>query len=81
MKKQLFHEYFSDWMDTYKRGAVRPITFQKYEMALSRLKELAPELKINELNKRAYQNLINNYAETHERQTVTDFHRHLKAAI
>jgi len=78
---QYFHEYFSDWMNTYKRGAVRPITFQKYEMTLIRLKELAPELKISELNKRTYQNLINEYALTHERQTVMNFHHHLKAAI
>ena len=79
--KQFFHEYFSDWMQTYKKGAVRPITYQKYEMTLIRLKELAPQLQIFELNKRTYQNLINEYAKTHERQTVMNFHHHLKAAI
>ena len=77
----LFHEYFSDWMQTYKKGAVRPITYQKYEMTLVRLKELAPELRISELNKRTYQNLINNYAETHERLTVMNFHHQLQSAI
>jgi len=76
-----FHEYFSDWLELYKRGAVRPVTFQKYLITLQRITELAPTLKINELNKRNYQLLLNNYAQTHERQTTMDFHHHLKSAI
>ena len=78
---QSFHEYFAEWMEVYKHGAVRPITYQKYLMTLRRLVELAPALKIYELNKRSYQNLINEYAKTHEKQTVMNFHHHLKSAI
>jgi len=77
----LFHEYFAEWMDVYKLGAVRPITYQKYEMTLQRVKEIAPNLKIREITKRSYQNLINEYAKTHEKQTTMDFHHHLKAAL
>ena len=80
-KEQLFHEYFAEWIEVYKRGAVRPITFQKYEMTLRRLTELAPSLKVCELDRRSHQNLINAYAKTHEKQTVIDFHHHLKSAI
>ena len=78
---QLFHEYFADWMEVYKQGAIRPITYQKYQMTLRRLSELAPTLRIGELDKRSYQNLINEYAKTHEKQTAMDFHHHLKSAI
>jgi len=78
---QFFHEYFSVWVEVYKQGAVRPITHQKYLMTLRRLVELAPTLKICELEKRNYQNLINSYAQTHEKQTTIDFHNHLKSAI
>jgi len=78
---QFFHEYFSDWMEIYKNGAVRPITYQKYLMTSRRLTELAPVLRIDELNKRCYQNLINEYAKTHEKQTTMNFHHHLKSAI
>jgi len=78
---QFFHEYFSDWMEIYKNGAVRPITYQKYLMTSRRLTELAPTLRIEELNKRCYQNLINEYAKTHEKQTTMNFHHHLKSAI
>ena len=78
---QYFHEYFADWTTIYKQGAVRPVTYQKYLVTLRRLTELAPTLKVSELDKRSYQTLINGYALTHERQTTMDFHRQLKSAI
>lgn len=78
---QYFHEYFSEWMQMYKLGAVRPITYQKYLMTHRRLTEISPDLTICELDKRKYQLLLNNYAETHEKQTTMDFHHHLKSAI
>lgn len=78
---QKFHEYFADWIKTYKLGAVRPITYQKYIMTLRRLTEIAPNLLVSDINKRTYQEIINEYSQTHERVTVMDFHHHLKAAI
>lgn len=78
---QTFHRYFAEWIEVYKQGAIRPITYQKYLMTLQRLTELAPDLKIHELDKRSYQTLINEYAQTHEKQTTMDFHNHLKSAI
>jgi len=78
---QYFHSYFAEWIEIYKQGAVRPITYQKYLITLRRLTELAPNLKICELDKRSYQALLNEYAKTHERQTTMDFHHHLKSAI
>lgn len=76
-----FHEYFSDWIKIYKQGAVRQATFQKYQLTLKRLVELAPNLRICELDRRKYQTLLNDYAETHERQTTMDFHHQLKGAV
>ena len=78
---QYFHEYFAEWIELYKHGAVRPITYQKYQMTLRRIVELAPTLRLDELDKRSYQILLNSYALTHERQTTMDFHHHLKSAI
>jgi integrase len=79
--QQYFCEYFEEWVKIYKQGAVRSVTYKKYLMTLRRLTELAPTLKICELNKRSYQTLLNEYAETHEKQTTMDFHHHLKSAI
>ena len=80
-KDTLFHKYFEDWVKLYKRGTVRPITYGKYQMTLRHLTEIAPSLSLCNLDRREYQQIINKYAETHERQTVMDFHHHLKGAI
>jgi len=76
-----FHEYFEEWIKLYKEGAVRPVTLQKYYINLQRIIELSPELKVNELDRRSYQTLLNKYALTHEKQTTMDFHHQLKGAI
>lgn len=83
MKKEekLLIDYFEEWVELYKKGAVRDVTLRKYTMTGSWLKKLAPELKLSELNRIEYQKILNEYAETHERQTTMDFHHHLKAAV
>ena len=41
--------------------------------------DVIPELKICDMNRIAYQQLLNDYAEYHERQTTMDFHHQLNA--
>lgn len=79
--QKLFHKYFKNWVVLYKEGAVRDVTLQKYAMTYQRLVELAPDLRICELNRTTYQKLLNDYAKTHEKQTTTDFHHQIKGAI
>ncbi|EGP7411870.1 site-specific integrase, partial [Listeria monocytogenes] len=67
--------------DLYKVGAIRSITLQKYYVTEQKIQELVPELKIKDLDRYTYQQLLNNYALTHEKQTTMDFHHHLKGAI
>ncbi|EIS4902756.1 site-specific integrase [Listeria innocua] len=80
-KEQTFHEYFKEWVDLYKVGAIRSITLQKYYVTEQKIQELVPDLKIKDLDRYTYQQLLNNYALTHEKQTTMDFHHHLKGAI
>ena len=80
-KDQLFYEYFEEWIELYKVGAVRSVTLSKYNMSLQRVYELAPSLKVGEIDRRKYQQLLNDYALTHEKQTTMDFHHQLKGAI
>lgn len=81
IKKRLFIDYYEKWIETYKNGAVRKVTLSKYILALAWLKKIEPKLKICNLTRTEYQNLINKYAENHERQTTMDFHHLIKAAI
>lgn len=80
-KVQYFHDYYKNWIRIYKEGAVRPITLAKYKMTLQWLCRLAPKLELSQLDRIAYQGLLNAYALEHERQTTMDFHHQLKGAI
>ena len=75
------HQYFYQWMQLYKQNAVRPVTYRKYEMTHRQLISLVPDLQLSDLSRLTYQQLLNDYAENHERQTVMDFHRHVKSAL
>ncbi len=80
-KETCFYEYYQQWVDVYKKGAVREATLSKYLMTQKWIEKLAPKLKIAELTRTAYQQLLNDYAKEHERQTTLDFHHQLKGAI
>jgi integrase len=45
------------------------------------LEKLIPNLTVSEMTRTKYQQLLNDYAECHERQTTMDFHHQLKGAI
>lgn len=77
----LFCDYYKQWIAVYKEGAIRPVTMNKYNMAHHWLEKLVPKLTISNLDRFAYQKLLNDYASEHERQTTMDFHHHLKCAI
>lgn len=77
----LFCDYYEKWIKIYKEGAVRKVTLDKYKMTYQWLKKLIPNLKLCELNRISYQQLLNDYALCHERQTTMDFHHQLKGAI
>lgn len=77
----LFADYYKRWIKIYKQGAIRNVTMNKYLMTHSWLERLIPDIRLCELNRIAYQQLLNDYAECHERQTTMDFHHQLKGAI
>ncbi|MBO8463005.1 MAG: site-specific integrase [Firmicutes bacterium] len=77
----LFCDYYEKWIEVYKKGAIRKVTMDKYLMTHRWLKKLVPDLKICDLNRIAYQQILNEYALYHERQTTMDFHHQLKGAI
>ncbi len=76
-----FCTYYEKWINMYKCGAVRPVTLNKYHMALQWLHRIVPDTPISEINRTQYQEIINTYAVTHERQTTVDFHHLIKGAI
>lgn len=77
----LFYKYFQNWIYVYKKGGIRRVSFIKYQLSLDWVIRLVPDLKLTDIDRLAYQNILNLYAETHERQTTMDFHHHLKSAL
>lgn len=80
-KDDLFCDYYEKWIKIYKEGAIRKVTLDKYKMTLRWLRKLIPDLKIKDLTRISYQELLNNYALEHERQTTMDFHHQLKGSV
>lgn len=80
-KNDLFCDYYESWIKVYKTGAVREVTLNKYLMTRQWLTRLVPDLQLCKLTRLAYQQLLNDYALCHERQTTMDFHHQLKSAI
>ena len=81
ISEELFSDYFERWIRVYKEGAIRKVTMNKYLLAHTWLKKLIPDLKMRDMDRIAYQRLLNDYAKYHERQTTMDFHHQLKGAI
>ena len=81
IKDALFYNYYAQWIEVYKKDAIREATMAKYRMTQKWVEKLAPELKVCELTRTAYQKILNDYAKEHERQTTLDFHHQLKGAV
>lgn len=80
-RMDLFCDYYAQWVSVYKEGAIRKVTLDKYLMTQEWLKKLIPTVRLCDVTRIVYQQLLNDYAKTHERQTTMDFHHQLKGAI
>ena len=80
-ENELFYKYYERWIRVYKDGAVRNATMKKYLLTLAWIKKLVPKIKLKDINRITYQEILNKYAEKHERQSTMDFHHQLKASI
>ena len=57
--KERFCEYYKQWIEVYKKDAIREATLAKYQMTYKWVKRLVPDLRVSELNRTAYQKLLN----------------------
>lgn len=80
-RTDLFCDYYARWIVVYKQGAIRKVTLDKYHMTHQWLIKLVPDLRLCDMNRIVYQQILNDYAIYHERQTTMDFHHQLKGAI
>ena len=77
----LLTDYFLKEIETYKKGQVRQVTYNKYRSNGQFLIENFSDLVLSKMTADDYQQILNKYAETHEKTTTTDFHRQLAWAL
>ena len=80
-ENQLFYEYFGDWFELFKKAEVKPVTARKYLEAQEAIKELAPNLRLNQMNRMQVQKLIVAYGKTHEIATAKGFFHMIRACL
>ncbi|MTD37670.1 tyrosine-type recombinase/integrase [Erwinia sp. CPCC 100877] len=80
-KDSFLPDYFENWMKLYKKESISPVTYKKYEDTLNSLKRLAPFLPLSEMDREAYQRLLNKYAKNHAKETVIKFNNHVRACM
>lgn len=73
--------YFQEWMETYKKPKVRQETYTKYQTTHDSISEYFKDSKLAEITKRLYQQVLNKYAETHARPTVSKFNNHVRQSV
>jgi integrase len=77
----LFSSYFSQWVHTYKTNTVRPVTLRKYQSNLKIIKKMRPDWELEDVTRGDYQQLINEFAATHQHATCMDFHHQLRGSF
>ncbi|WP_426361415.1 tyrosine-type recombinase/integrase [Mammaliicoccus sciuri] len=80
-KNYLIADYFKEWMNLYKKPIVSRRTYTKYETSYNSIKEYFNDKWLTEMTKKKYQSIINEYAKTHARPTVSKFNNHIRQAI
>ena len=46
-----FCDYYSQWVDVYKEGAIREVTMKKYKLTQAWLRKLIPDFKLSEFDR------------------------------
>lgn len=74
-------EYFYQWMETFKKPAVSPVTYVKYQNTHQHIKNNFGSLEISQVSRQKYQAVLNNFAKTHAKRTTAGFHKQVRAAV
>lgn len=81
MKNMLVSDYFATWMKNYKKDEVSERTYGCYKHTLNNIKKYLPTTSLSEVTKKDYQEMLNEFAETHAKDTTKRFHTHFRAMM
>lgn len=79
--KILFTDYFTEWIEIYKKPIVSARTYTKYITTLNSIEGYFKHISISDLNKKSYQKIINEYASTHAPESTSKFNNHIRQCV
>lgn len=71
-RSTLFTDFYSNWVNTVKKGEIREATFINYKRTLVIIDSLFEGIQLKHLNDIIMQRKIDKYAETHSKKTVKE---------
>lgn len=80
-KDMLFSDYYLSWIELYKKNFVAPRTYRRYLDSLTNIKKYFEFETISSLTKAKYQTGLNEFAETHAKETSKRFHTHMRSCL
>lgn len=66
----IFADYFKDWYETYKAPGKSNNTQNRYKHIYELIKSVFGRTKLSRMNRRTYQQFMNDYGKTHVKSTV-----------
>lgn len=74
-------EYFDQWVKTFKKPIISPVTYIKYQNTHRQIKEYFGDVKLCDITRTSYQKVLNKYAEAHSKRTTSCFHKQIRASL
>lgn len=73
--------YFQQWMETFKKPAISPVTYVKYQNTLNHIQNYFGDIPLNNVTRQKYQMVLNSFAKNHAKRTTAGFHKQIRASI
>jgi len=74
-------DYFQQWMEIFKKPAISPVTYVKYENTLKHIAVYFGTIKLADITRQKYQVALNKFAKLHAKRTTAGFHKQIRAAV
>ena len=74
-------DYFEKWMKIYKEPNISEITYRAYQNTAKKVKKIFGTQKLTAITSTQYQEVINDYANTHAQDTVERLNIHIKSCV
>lgn len=77
----LLTDYLRNWFEVYKVSDITKVTESRYRTFLSSIEKMLPYMTVKQLNKQTHQKFLNNYAQTHAKDTVRKMNNFIRNAM